>query len=298
TTSGSSTSFRVSAAAGQASIGIVASTHADCHSRGEGIGVPRMSRKRKGAGTERSGAALSSPPIASSQGSITGASEVGGEAMLPEPMEQLAGLGLCQREPVARDLHDALERLAQARVGSPDLRQHLLQELFVQELFPPHLELLRSLDILRNLIQDAERERRYRFHRIPDLHDDIAIRRKGEVLFEEVSGCTQLDELRAVVDLVGEAVRRLIDVDGADEAQVGCENDALIAELDLGGVAAGANLHRREETGEIVLDAGEVHLIEDEVVRAGGRVLLPGALELIGRFFQEPAELSVVVHPI
>src|SRR5690606_28623637 len=124
---------------------------------------------------------------------------------------------------------------------------HLLEKLLVQELFPPDLQLACGLDVIRDLVQYAEREGRDLVRGVPHVQNDVAVWRAGEVLSEKLAGRVELDELCAVVDLVGKTVRRLVDIDGPDEAQVGRQRDSLIAEFDLGSAAARADLHRREE---------------------------------------------------
>src|SRR5204862_434675 len=61
---------------------------------------------------------------------------------------------------------------------------------------------------------------------------------------------------------------------------------------------ARTNLHRGEEPGKVVLDAREVHLIQDHVELTSGPLVRVRALPLASRLLNELAERRVVIEAV
>ena len=92
---------------------------------------------------------------------------------------------------------------------------------------------------------------------------------------------------------------RLVDVHGAGEPQVRRQLDRVTGcQVEPSDALARAHLHRRQEPREVVLDASEVHLVEDHVElarRAPGEV---GGGPLPCGLLDELAERRVVVEAV
>jgi hypothetical protein len=91
-------------------------------------------------------------------------------------------------------------------------------------------------------------------------------------------------------------VGSLVDVDGADEEQVGRQEHLVVRrQLDGGGAVAGAQFHCGEKAGEVVLHPRQVHLVQHKVERARRALPLAGVQVLGGSGAKEAAERGVVV---
>ncbi|TWA74063.1 hypothetical protein FBZ82_10176 [Azospirillum brasilense] len=141
--------------------------------------------------------------------------------MREEAVVHLAGTGGAERHRGGTQVDEALQRLADPGIVALDLRQHLLQHLLVQRVLPRDAQCLGLCNVLVDLGQDAEREGGDVGDHVPDVQHrggkGLAIKLRGQ----QIARAVQLEHLRAVVDLVGEGVRGLVDVDRADERQIG-----------------------------------------------------------------------------
>ena len=95
-----------------------------------------------------------------------------------------------------------------------------------------------------------------------------ALEERGEVDLPELEG------ERAVEHLVADRVCRLVHVDRAADEQVSWPADPRRHAIDGLVLRVEDQLvpgfHRRQERGEVVLDPGEIHLVEDQEIRQVG----------------------------
>ena len=109
----------------------------------------------------------------------------------------------------------------------------------------------------------------------------------------------ELDHLRTVEDLVGEPVGRLVDVHRAGEPEVRRELHVVPGrEVELRDALARADLHGREEAAEVVLDARQVHLVQDHVETARRAVLAVRGVPFARGLLHELAERCAVVEAV
>ena len=134
---------------------------------------------------------------------------------------------------------------------------------------------------------------------VPHAQDDIGVRPPLHVVHDVLARQRKLDHLGAVVDLVSEPVRRLVDVDRPGELEVGRELDRVPGcQVEPRHAFARADLHGRQEAAEVVLDPREVHLVEDHVELARHAARLVARVPLARRVGDELTERRVVVKAV
>ena len=134
--------------------------------------------------------------------------------------------------------------------------------------------------------------------KFPHVQQRLSVDSLAEVLGDRVSWGSELDELGAVVDLVSEPVRRLVNIHRSDEFQVPTKCHVLLAKVERSLITTLAHFECREELREVVLDARQVHLVENEKERPCGALRLSSLLPLGGGGADKQAELRVVVRSV
>jgi hypothetical protein len=154
-------------------------------------------------------------------------------------IRQHAGhLAVAEGEVLFGQPDEVLEHDADLWVRALDLGQNLLQELIVKSLLPGGPAGGGFGNVGVDLVEDPKAEGGDGMDRLPDLQDRRPMVLLADMFVERLAADLQLDQLRAVIDLVGEPVGGLVDVDRADDAQVrGQINDQIGRELNLAGTA-------------------------------------------------------------